>query len=143
MNFELNAKLQQDTFEVMDLNFSRLLLMNDNRFPWLILVPKKHNILEIFELDTSEQHQLLLEITEISKILKAMFNADKLNVASIGNIVPQLHVHIIARIKNDSAWPSPVWGFGKSLPYSIEQANLIIHNLKDLIKSKTILLSNE
>jgi len=139
MNFELNARLQQDTLEVMDLHFSHLLLMNDSRFPWLVLVPKKNNILEIFELEKIEQHQLLLEITEISKILKTMFNADKLNVASIGNIVPQLHVHIVARTKNDSAWPSPVWGFGKSLPYSFEQAELIIHNLKDLIQSKTTL----
>jgi diadenosine tetraphosphate (Ap4A) HIT family hydrolase len=142
MNFELNARLQQDTLEVMDLHFSRLLLMNDSRFPWLVLVPMKNNILEIFELEKVEQHQLLLEITEISKIFKTMFNADKLNVASIGNIVPQLHVHIIARTKNDSAWPSPVWGFGKSLPYSLKQAELIIHNLKDLINSKTALLYN-
>lgn len=130
MNFILHPQLEADTLLIQELPVSRLLLMNDSRLPWFILVPRKANIKEIYELDTKEQIQLLNEITSLSKWAHDFFKADKMNVAALGNMVPQLHIHVIARQKNDFAWPKPVWGVGTREPYSSNEAKQLIESVK-------------
>jgi diadenosine tetraphosphate (Ap4A) HIT family hydrolase len=130
MNFQLHPRLAEDTFFIEDLPLSRVLLMNDQRFPWLILVPRRTSIKELYELELNDQHQLLLEINQISKQLQKQYFSDKLNIGMLGNIVPQFHVHIIARKSNDKTWPSPVWGFEKTIPYPAKQAKETIESLK-------------
>ena len=106
----LDAQLQRDTTTLGDLPLSRLLLGNDATYPWLILVPRRRNAVEIVDLDTSEQAELMGEIADVSRALRAVTACDKLNIAAIGNVVPQLHIHVIARRRGDAAWPRPVWG---------------------------------
>jgi len=107
--WSLHPQLAADTAPVCDLALSRLLVMNDANFPWLILVPRRAGASEIIDL-ASEQALLMDEIARVSRALKDETRCDKLNVAAIGNVVPQLHVHIVARRKDDAAWPKPVWG---------------------------------
>jgi diadenosine tetraphosphate (Ap4A) HIT family hydrolase len=116
--FELHPQLCADTFVVGDLPLCRLLLMNDASYPWFILVPRRPGISEIFELETRDQTQLLRESSALSRVLHTLFNADKLNIGALGNLVPQLHVHHIVRYRSDRAWPQPVWGFAPAEPYS-------------------------
>jgi diadenosine tetraphosphate (Ap4A) HIT family hydrolase len=115
--FELNPRLEADTDWVLDLQLSRVLLMNDSRYPWLILVPRIPNVREWLDLSSTDQALLLAEQLQVSQCLQTLLSPDKLNVATLGNIVPQLHLHIIARFETDFAWPSPVWGRGDSVRY--------------------------
>lgn len=117
MPFVLNPTLEKDTFFVADLPLSRLLLMNDARFPWLILVPRRADLRELVDLVPGDQAQLLEEINSVSRCLQQLFKPDKLNVAALGNMVPQLHIHIIARFEGDAAWLKPVWGVGSAEAY--------------------------
>jgi diadenosine tetraphosphate (Ap4A) HIT family hydrolase len=107
--WSLHPQLAADTVPVRDLPLSRLLAMNDANFPWLILVPRRAGVSEMIDLG-AEQALLMDEIALVSHALKDETRCDKLNVAAIGNVVPQLHVHIVARRKNDAVWPKPVWG---------------------------------
>ena len=116
--FELHPRLSQDTWPVGDLPLCRLLLMNDASYPWFILVPRRSGIREIFELAHSDQQQLLKESSQLAEVLSRIFKADKLNIATLGNLVPQLHVHHIVRYQHDQAWPKPVWGLFPAAPYS-------------------------
>ena len=116
--FSLNKKLESDTYYINDFLLCRLLLMNNKNYPWFILVPRRNNVTEIYQLSEKDRHQLDYEINEISKKLSKYFNADKMNIASLGNIVSQLHIHVIVRYKNDLSWPEPVWGKFNSEPYS-------------------------
>ncbi len=131
--FILDSKLKADTLFICDLKLSHLLLMNDSNYPWLILVPKKPNLVEITDLSFEDQKILLAEINLIAKILKENFLADKLNIANLGNIVSQLHIHVIARFKNDIAFPKPVWGFKEAAPYSENDAINLTNKIKSLI----------
>ena len=115
--FELHARLAQDTHIIGDFLLSRLLLMNDANYPWFILVPRRTEIKEIFELGEQDQRQLLKESSHLSHVIHRVFQADKINVAALGNMVPQLHVHHIVRYQNDPAWPHPVWGYCQAQPY--------------------------
>ena len=99
-------------------SLSHLLLMNDSNYPWFILVPQRDNIREIYQLETADRAQLLNESCLLSEFLMTAFNGDKLNIAALGNQVPQLHLHHIVRYQTDVAWPAPVWGKVPSLPYS-------------------------
>jgi len=117
MTFSLHPQLAGDTAPVCDLPLSAALLMNDARFPWIILVPRVPNVRDLVDLNHSDQIVLLDEINRTCQTLKMLFTPDKLNVASLGNMVPQLHVHIIARHTTDAAWPAPVWGAGTIKPY--------------------------
>ena len=119
--FELNPRLEADTDWVLDLQLSRVLLMNDSRYPWLILVPRIPNVREWLDLSSTDQALLLAEQLQVSQCLQTLLSPDKLNVATLGNIVPQLHLHIIARFETDFAWPSPVWGRGDSVRYSPDE----------------------
>ena len=116
--FMLDERLAADTHLVGDFELSRVLLMDDARFPWLILVPRHPNVRELIELPRDEQHALLDEINRCSHVLHALFKPDKLNVAALGNVVAQLHVHVVARRKGDAAWPRPVWGVGEREPFA-------------------------
>ena len=108
--WSLHPQLERDTETIGDLALSRLLISNDANYPWLLLVPRRPHACEIVDLGAAEQHQLTREIALVSRALKAVTVCDKLNVAAIGNVVPQLHIHIIARRRDDPAWPKPVWG---------------------------------
>jgi diadenosine tetraphosphate (Ap4A) HIT family hydrolase len=117
MPFALHPTLARDTVEVTRLPLCRALLMNDRRFPWLVLVPERAAVREIHELSPADRTALVEEIARASEALERLFHPDKLNVGALGNIVPQLHVHVVARAAGDPAWPGPVWGSGAAVPY--------------------------
>jgi len=108
--FELDYRLQNDCVEVGALMLNRILLMKDANYPWLILVPQRDDISEIYQLDEDDQEQLIWESTFVAERLIKTFDGDKMNIAALGNVVPQLHIHHVMRKKTDPAWPNPVWG---------------------------------
>jgi diadenosine tetraphosphate (Ap4A) HIT family hydrolase len=116
-SWSLDPQLQRDTVTVGDLPLARVLAMNDANYPWLILVPRHAGAIEIIDLDAEQQAQLIDEIALISRVLKDVTQCDKLNVATIGNVVAQLHVHVVARRRDDAIWPRPVWGALPARPY--------------------------
>ena len=128
--FELHPQLAQDCLLIGDAPLCRALLMKDSRYPWVILVPRRDGIREIHELEDADAQQLVQEISKFSKLLESFDKIEKINVGALGNIVPQLHVHIVARTKSDPAWPGPVWGVGKAVAYNQDQANDLIVRLK-------------
>ena len=119
--FELDARLQQDTLMLGDLPLCRLLLMNDANYPWFILVPRREAVSELFQLDAADQAALWAETTRLAELLKDGFSGDKMNIATLGNVVSQLHMHVVVRHRTDSAWPAPVWGRVAARPYTPEQ----------------------
>lgn len=116
--FLLHPQLAKDTLVIGDWPLCRLLRMNDRSYPWLILVPKRADIREIIDLANDDQQLLTREIAEASRALRRLLSPDKLNVAALGNVVPQLHVHIIARFTRDPAWPRPIWGVKPVEPFA-------------------------
>lgn len=118
--FELHPQLVKDCIVLGDFPLTRVLLNKDANYPWFILVPKRDAIREIFELSAADQQQLLWESSYFSKQIYDLFKADKLNVAALGNMVPQLHMHHIVRYKHDVAWPAPVWGAVEAVEYPNE-----------------------
>ena len=128
--FALDSRLQQDTLTIGDFPLCRLLLSNDANYPWFILVPRRDDISELFQLDVADQQQLWQETTALAELLKDLFDADKLNVATLGNVVSQLHMHVIVRKRDDAAWPAPVWGKHPAKPYSAEQVTAIRERLR-------------
>ena len=128
---DLHPQLQQDCIVIGKLELCHLLLMKDANYPWFILVPDREGISEIFELDEADQQLLLVESARLGQFLVEHFKADKLNVAALGNVVPQLHVHHIVRYKNDISWPKPVWGQAPAQPYVQEK----IDEIKELFLS--------
>jgi diadenosine tetraphosphate (Ap4A) HIT family hydrolase len=108
--WSLHPQLERDTVPVGDLKLSRILLINDANYPWVLLVPRRPGAVEMIDLSDAEQVELMGEIARASRIMKAMTGCAKINVAALGNMVPQLHVHVIARGRSDPAWPKPVWG---------------------------------
>ena len=128
--FVLDSRLQQDTLPIGDFPLCRLLLSNDSHYPWFILVPRREDVSELFQLDAADQQQLWKETTELAEMLKDSFDADKLNVATLGNVVSQLHMHVIVRKREDAAWPAPVWGKHPAVPYSAEQVAAVRERLR-------------
>ena len=116
--FEMDKRLVGDTVELGDFALSRVLLMNDSRYPWLILVPRVVDASEVFDLQLEQQQELWQETQIVAHALKHAFAADKINIATLGNVVSQLHMHIVVRMQNDEAWPAPIWGLGVPQPYS-------------------------
>jgi diadenosine tetraphosphate (Ap4A) HIT family hydrolase len=108
--WSLHTQLTQDTIDIGDLPLCRVLVIKDANYPWLLLVPRRPNISEVFDLSEVEQGQLVSEITLLARVLKDVTACDKLNIAAIGNVVTQLHIHVIARRRGDAAWPRLVWG---------------------------------
>ena len=117
MEFELHPRLAADTVFVTDWALSRVLLMNDARFPWLILIPRRPNLVELHDLSAEDRTFLIEELALAGERLNALTGAAKINIGALGNIVPQFHVHMVARKPGDAAWPGPVWGHGKPVPY--------------------------
>jgi diadenosine tetraphosphate (Ap4A) HIT family hydrolase len=131
--FVLDQRLLNDTLPVGDFPLCRLLLSNDSQYPWFILVPRRADISEVFQLSEADQAQLWKETNLLSKVLGQLFQADKMNVAALGNVVSQLHMHVIVRHRNDPAWPAPVWGKHPAVAYSQAQAASLIARLKPVI----------
>lgn len=120
-SFELDARLAADTLPIADLPLCRALLMNDSRYPWVVLVPRIASVSEVFELSPEEQTQLWQEATQLGAAMKKVFHGDKLNIATLGNVVSQLHIHVVVRYADDASWPASVWGNGTPEPYELTQ----------------------
>jgi diadenosine tetraphosphate (Ap4A) HIT family hydrolase len=130
--FEIHPQLLKDCLVLGRFSLCHLLLMRDANYPWFILVPDRDNIREIYQLSDDEQSQLMLESSNLAKFLMKTFIGDKMNVAAIGNIVPQLHLHHVVRYHTDAAWPSPVWGKLPNKDYSEEALNDVLLKLNEL-----------
>jgi diadenosine tetraphosphate (Ap4A) HIT family hydrolase len=130
VGWHLHPQLAEDTHPVAHFALSDLQLMDDANHPWLILVPRVENAVEWTDLDEARQVQLTHEISRACRALQSVFNPHKLNVAALGNMVPQLHVHVIARFREDIAWPRPVWGMASAQPYSPEELIRRIERLR-------------
>ncbi|WP_444679186.1 HIT family protein [Halomonas sp. E19] len=116
----LDERLAQDSYPVTELPLCQLRVMNDRRYCWLLLIPRRDHVSEVFDLDDADQRQLWHEATRLGALLKEMTDCDKINIATLGNVVAQLHVHVVARRRDDPAWPGPVWGHGQAEPYDLD-----------------------
>jgi len=125
----LHPQLEKDCFVVGRFPLCVLLLINDANYPWFILVPQRENITEIHQLTDEDQQQLMRESSMLAACIEKEFNADKINVAALGNMVPQLHIHHIVRYKSDPAWPAPVWGKLEAVPYLDEEVKILRSHL--------------
>jgi len=128
-SFNLDSRLQADTIKVAESPLCLLLLMNDSRYPWLILVPKQTNMREIYQLSDNDQITLQKESSLVAKTLMNSWPLDKINIGALGNIVSQLHIHHVGRRQDDPAWPGPVWGHSAAIPYGTEKQQNIIATL--------------
>jgi len=128
--WSLHPQLARDTIAIGDLALSRVLVVNDANWPWLLLVPRREGAVEIIDLDEVEQAQLMTEVSRVARALKEVTKCDKLNIAALGNLVPQLHVHVIARRTSDAAWPRPVWGVMPPLAHDAEEVQNFINALR-------------
>lgn len=131
--FVLDSRLQQDTVWLGDYPLCRLLLMNDAQYPWFILVPRREAVSELFQLDAVDQLQLWQETNGLAEVLKDCFTADKMNIATLGNVVGQLHMHVIVRHRDDAAWPAPVWGRHPAQAYTAEQVAAMRARLRPVL----------
>jgi len=125
----LHPLLAKEALPIVSLGVCRVYLRNDSNFPWLLLVPMRENIREIYELNAEDYEQVMHEVRTVTKIFAEITNADKMNVATLGNMVSQLHIHIIARFEGDKAWPNPTFGI-PATPYSADKANALIGKLR-------------
>ncbi|WP_027389563.1 HIT domain-containing protein [Chrysiogenes arsenatis] len=132
--FQLHPRLREDTHGVASLELCEVLLMNESRYPWCILVPRRDAVREIYELSVADQQQLWQETTTVLAAMAAEFNADKMNMGALGNIVEQLHIHCIARLRSDAAWPAPVWGKFTPEPYTPEAAAERVARLRQILR---------
>jgi diadenosine tetraphosphate (Ap4A) HIT family hydrolase len=128
--FTLDPRLQKDTLQIAEFSLCKVLLMNDARYPWVILVPKITGLTEIFQLDEAGQQQLMVESNFVASKLKQVVQADKMNVAALGNVVSQLHIHHVARFIQDDVWPAPVWGKGEAIAYTQAELDAVIAVLR-------------
>ena len=134
-HFALDARLTSDTVGVMSLPLCDVLLMNDARYAWLVLVPRRAGLVEITDLATEDQTTLWQEVNRATAALRAVAPCDKLNLGALGNIVRQLHIHLVARVEGDSAWPGPVWGNGKAETYDEQALSERVEALRDALSS--------
>lgn len=141
--FVLDTRLQEDTWLIGDFPLCRLLLSNDSNYPWFILVPRREGISELFQLDDHDQQVMWRETTTLANVLKTLFAADKMNVATLGNVVSQMHMHVIARYSSDAAWPAPVWGRHPARPYSEADVQELRDKLRGVLGSDFIFLEGE
>lgn len=132
--FELHPRLQQDCLSVGRFALSQVLMMNDSQYPWFILVPQRGDISEIYQLEENDRQQLMAESCLLAEKLVQIYQPDKLNIAAIGNLVPQLHVHHVARYKTDKAWPGPIWGKFSPLPFDEQKAQAQIARLQEQLQ---------
>lgn len=137
-DFQLHPRLQQDCLHVAQLGLSQLLMMNDSQYPWFILVPRRAGISEIYQLVETDRQRLWAESCLLAEQLQTLYRPDKLNIAAIGNLVPQLHLHHLVRYRQDASWPAPVWGQRPPQPYAQTQANTEIAKLREALASSLI-----
>ncbi|MFF5866253.1 HIT family protein [Pseudomonas sp. NPDC012596] len=130
--FEMDSRLQQDSLVLGEFPLCRLLLSKDANYPWFILVPKREGVSELFDMSQEDQAQLWKETTGLAEALKGEFAADKMNVATLGNVVSQMHMHVIVRRHGDAAWPAPVWGRVPAVEYGPGQVDAIRQRLRAL-----------
>lgn len=128
--FSLHERLAADTVPVTDLDLCRVRLMDNRVWPWLILVPMRPDLTEIHRLPATERAVLIEEIARASGVVERLFSPDKLNVGALGNMVPQLHIHVIGRTRGDPAWPGPVWGSGHAAPYDPTERDALADRLR-------------
>ena len=128
--FRLDDRLAADTITVGALALSRVLLMNDARYPWVILVPQRAALVEWSDLGVADRHLLLDEAMVVGEVISRLWEVDKINTASLGNMVAQLHVHVIGRRQGDPAWPGPVWGRGEARPYEPDALSTLVATLR-------------
>ncbi|WP_158885369.1 HIT family protein [Rhodanobacter sp. L36] len=133
--FVLDARLTADSHPVATLPLCDVRLMNDARYPWLILVPRRSSMIEIAELPESDQATLWQEVNRAAAALRSTTPCEKINIGALGNIVRQLHVHVVARNQGDAAWPGPVWGHGMAKPYEAPPCDTLIERLRKALKS--------
>jgi len=137
--FTLDPKLQEDTFFVYDFKVSELLLMNNANYPWFILVPRRPKVAELTDLSFEDQIEVLSEINIVADLLQTNFQPHKLNIANLGNVVRQLHIHVIARFQHDLVFPNPVWG-SASKPYETKDAQELVKKIQTQIKAQELIL---
>lgn len=134
--FVLDKRLTEDTAPVCALTLCDVLLMKDGSMPWLILVPRRAGIKEVYELDPGDRLMLMEEAAQASMVIKTIYGPDKINIGSLGNIVSQLHLHVIGRRRTDRAWPGPVWGAGAGAPYSEDGLKTELERLRKAFKGR-------
>jgi len=125
-SWSLHPQLARDAVAIGDLALSHVLVAKDANWPWLLLVPRRQGVCEIIDLDSVEQAQLMTEVAHAGRALKEVTACDKLNVAVLGNVVPQLHVHVVARRAGDPGWPKPIWGAAPAIPYELRELDRFI-----------------
>lgn len=133
--FQLDDRLARDSELVVSLDVCQLRLMRDSRWPWLVLVPEREGLTEMFDLPALDQSMLFVEMNMVAAALKRVTGAEKINVGALGNIVRQLHIHVVARSTGDENWPGPVWGFGKAVPYDEHAKAAFIRKILETLSS--------
>ncbi|WP_052481037.1 HIT domain-containing protein [Gilvimarinus agarilyticus] len=131
--FALDHRLVDDTIIVGRFELSLVLLVKDANYPWCILVPERENVIELYHLSDTDQQQLTRESCQLAEVMNSLFDADKINIAALGNRVPQLHIHHVARFAEDAAWPAPIWGAQPVKPYEPELLQKRIVKLSDAL----------
>ncbi len=140
MSFIIDSRISNSSFFLCHWPLSDLLLKNDSNFPWLVLIPRVPQVQELHELDQHCQKQLLEEVSQASQLCKAFFEADKINIGMLGNIVPQLHIHVVARYQTDALWPQGIWqANATSAPYPEKKAASLCRQLKDRLSTLAML----
>lgn len=134
--FSLHERLAADTFPVTDLPLCRVLLMNNRLWPWLILVPRRADAVEIHRLAAADQATLMTEIAAASRVVERLFAPEKLNIGALGNVVSQLHVHVLGRTRGDAAWPGPVWGSGHAEAYAPGAGEALADRIKTALAAE-------
>ena len=129
--FELDGRIARDSDLIATLDLCQLRIQNDSRWPWLVMVPQRADMTEIFELSEADQALLSAEVNHVAATLKDITGATKINVGALGNIVRQLHVHVIARFEGDANWPGPIWGYGSAEPYDGEKRQALMNRLME------------
>ena len=134
--FTLHERLLEDTRDIIPLAVSRVLLMNDSSFPWLILVPERAGVREMYDLGQEDRAIFIEEVSLASEIIQQLFAPDKINIGALGNLVPQLHMHVVGRFRNDRAWPGPVWGSGPAIPYAEKELDTVCGRIQRAFQQK-------
>lgn len=135
--FELHPQLAADCETIADTALCRVLLSKDRRYPWVVLVPRQPDLKELHDLNAQDRATLIEELAHISQAMQAEWQADKTNVAALGNMVPQLHIHVVMRFETDAAWPGPIWGIGTAEPYDDAELTRTLARIKTCLPART------
>ncbi|MEJ2045845.1 MAG: HIT family protein [Reinekea sp.] len=135
--FELDYRLESDCVLVGSLSLCHILLMKDANYPWLLLVPQRENVSEIYQLDEDDQEQLIWESSFVAERIMKTFDGDKMNIAALGNVVAQLHIHHVVRVQSDPAWPNPVWGAVPAKAYLTTELSARVVRIQEALKTST------